>query len=61
VRPLGDLVAELFAALEADVGHDAGVNAAVYQVGDALAKAFAAGLADEGTLAAVDPLVVLQR
>ena len=61
VGALGDLVAELFAALQADVRHDPGVDAAVDEVGDPLTEAFAASLADKGSLAAMDPLVVLQR
>ena len=33
----------------------------VDQIGNALAKTFSAGLAGEGSLSAVNPLVVLQR
>ena len=60
MSPLCHLVPKFSAASFARIRQHSRVNTAVDQVGDSLSEALTAGLTHEGSLSAVDPLVVLE-
>ena len=59
VGPLSDLVAELAAAGCAGVGQCSGVDPPVHEIRHPLAETLATSLTHEGSLPAVNPLVIL--